>query len=418
VNAAEEYRFRSSDDPSESDHWGRISLDLDADSPHDTFAARGSAGLWLRFNDLPAAGANYGLASERNDNPWLDVYQLAADWRPNGVFQLLRVGRQEAEHGLPGTFDGLSATLHPIPMLRIFAFGGRTVHFFEIDQGVFENWIASAGVELKGENFKIEADYRFLKDDVASGSTDPNDPSALGKSTQTNHSYGLSGWYRYGDWLNARVTVRGLDSSVSLLGAALRVQWLEQQLGLDAKIDVQPVELGELNEFDNPYFLTLGTSSPHLKVHADAYKGFSGGAGEYAIHLGGDVRQLINADESPFNRNLLRGYLMVTAAKIGGTGLFASLTGEIDQVPDGKGLATIGGALGWDQKPVRVELGSAYQRWQYVYFQSPQEIADEREFYGDVKVRVLSWLAIRARYSYEIFDRRLHTVTVSLTEAY
>ena len=63
-------------------------------------------------------------------------------------------------------------------------------------------------------------------------------------------------------------------------------------------------------------------------------------------------------------------------------------------------------------------MGTAYYRYQYVYYQSPEELADVREFYGDVKVNVLHWLAVRARYSYQIFDRNLHTVTVSLVEAY
>jgi hypothetical protein len=65
-----------------------------------------------------------------------------------------------------------------------------------------------------------------------------------------------------------------------------------------------------------------------------------------------------------------------------------------------------------------VEVGSDFQRYQYIYYLSPEELTDVREFYGDIRVRLLSWLTARARYSYEIFDRRLHTVTVSLAQAY
>ena len=236
----------------------------------------------------------------------------------------------------------------------------------------------------------------------------------------TNHSYGIAAWYRHGDWLNARVQLRGLDASLSQVSAALRAEWVAQQLGVEAKVDVQPVELGEINEFDNPFFLTLGASKPHLKARLDLFKGFSGKAGEYAIHLGGDARVLFNsADDSPFNRNLLRAYLLLSAQKIGGTGLFASVTGEYDAVSFGdKGVFEVGGAVGWDQKPVRAEVGTAYLRYQYRYYALPEEIADVREIYADVKVRLVSWLSVRARYSYEIFDRRLHTVTVSLSQAY
>jgi hypothetical protein len=415
ANATEEYRFRSSDSPSESDHWGRLFLNVEANSPTDTFAVRGAAGFWMRFSGAPDVGLPYGLASEHTDNPWLDVYSLSADWRPNGILQRVRLGRQETEYGQPETFDGLSLVLRPIPILRVFAFGGRTEHFFEVEQGFFEDWLASAGVEIRTESLKIVADYRFLREAVADSNIDPTVKKRL-----TNNSYGIAAWYRYGGWLRARAQVRGLDASLSQVSAAVRAEWVAQQLGAEAKIDVQPVELGEINEFDNPFFLTLGSSKPHLKARVDLFKGFTSNAGEYAIHLGGDARALFNsADDSAFNRNLLRAYLLVSAQKIGGTGLFASVTGEYDSVSSvDKGVFAVGGSLGWDQKPVRAEVGTAYLRYQYRYYALPEEIADVREIYADVKVRVVSWLALRARYSFEIFDRRLHTVTVSLSQAY
>ena len=431
ATAREEWRGRfasGSTVADESDHTARLFFDGDARSPQEAVALHASLGLWWRFAESYKGddGRSLSLYSPREAFHF-DVYSVAADWRPGGVVHALSAGRMEAEHGMPGAFDGLSLTLRPTPGLELFAFGGRSVHFFEVNPSLFENWLASGGLSVRGDWWRVEADYRFMKEDVPT--TPANDAQGNKGEPETrvqvlNHSYGLSGWLRYHETFNARVQVRGIDDKLQLIGAAVRAEWAEQQLGLDAKIDVQPATLGELNEFDNPFFLTLGESKPHLKARVDLFKVFATkSAGDYAIHLGGDVRQLIGADESAFNRNLLRGYAILSAQKIAGTGLFLSVTGEIDQFHNPvttteETILTAGGALGWDKKPVKAEVGSAYYGYKYVYFQSPEEHANVTELYADLKVNVVSWLALRARYSYEIFDRTVHTATVSITEAY
>ena len=430
ATAREEWRGRIATGPeglSESDHTARVFLDADARSASEAVTLGGSLGLWWRFEESYGGedGRPLGLASPR-DRFHLDVYSLYARWMPGTVLRSIAAGRQEAAYGLPGAFDGLSLTLRPAPMLDVFAFGGRSVHFFEVDPDLFENWLASAGVALRGDWWRLEADYRFMAEDVATFPADPTQSSKSDPTTKvslTNHGYGLAAWLRHGDWLNAKVQVRGLDDQLQLVGGAVHAEWLAQELGVDARLDVQPSTLRELNEFDSPFFLTLGESRPHLKARVDLFKNFTTPAGLYGIHLGGDARQLIDAEESAFNRNLLRGYLLLSAQKIAGTGLYLSALGEINRIPNpasgtDEALWAVGGALGFDKKPFKAEVGSAFHRYDYVYYQSPEERADVREFYGDVKVKVLDWLALRGRYSYEVFDRTIHTVTVSLTEAY
>jgi len=41
-----------------------------------------------------------------------------------------------------------------------------------------------------------------------------------------------------------------------------------------------------------------------------------------------------------------------------------------------------------------------------------------RVYYAEATVRPLRWLAVRARYSAEVFDRTLHTATLSLAQTY
>lgn len=428
----EEWRGRfasSSGGPSESDHTARLFIDADASSPAESVALHGSMGLWWRFAKSCAGedGRCLGLSTPRDDF-WLDVYTLSLEWRPGGVVGSLAAGRLTTEHGPAGTYDGLSLSLKPTHETEVFVFGGRAVHFFAVDEQVFDNWMASVGAGVRGSWWKLEADYRLLREEVATAPADSSQGGKLdedGGATKrevVDHSYGLSAAFRYSDWFNARVQVRGIDDRFQTLGAALHLEYVPLELGLDAKVDVQPSTLGELNPFDSPYFLTLGESRPHLKARVDLFKNFTTRIGHYGIHLGGDARALLNAEESPFNRNLLRAYLVLSAGKIGGTGLFLSAVGEMDRArdPDTTRLETrwaAGGALGWDQKPVKAEVGTNYYAWRYVYYQSPEERADVREFYGDVKVNVVDWLALRARYSYEVFDRTVHTVTVSISEA-
>ncbi len=434
ATAREEWQGRfasSAGGPSESDQTARVFLNADAHSPRDAVALHGSLGLWWRFSQDYAGEDNRPLAlGSPRDNPfWLDVYNLSGEWRPGGVVGSVAVGRMDTRHGTPGAFDGLALTLKPTRATEVFAFGGRSVHFFEVDQDVFEDWMVSVGAGVRGDWWKLEADYRFLTEDVT---TTPDDPTQSGKIGDDNratkarvddHSYGVAAWVRLGSWFNARVQARGINDRYQLIGAAVHAEYTPLDMGVDVRFDVQPSTLGELNEFDNPYFLTLGESKPHLKLRVDLYKHFATSLGDYGVHLGGNWRQVLyGEDEGAFNRNLLRAYLILSAQRIAGTGLYVSAIGEMDRARDPvstrlETLWTAGGAIGWDQKPVKAEIGTNYYAWRYVYYQSPEERADVREFYGDVKVNVLKWLALRARYSYEVFDRTIHTVTVGVSEA-
>lgn len=414
ASAREEYRYRRSTGIDEEDQLLRLALDAQAISPASNFELAASLGLWWRLTDTRRENQPWGLAEVRNEDLWFDVYQLNAGWKPGGALRSVKVGRIEAEHGRPATFDGLAVTLQGTSRARLFAFGGRTVHFFSINDDVFEDWIASLGGEVLFDKWKLELDWRLLKEDVPA-ETQLEDPE---RESVTNSSYGVAAWWRPSDWLNARLRLRMIDADFEQVGGAVRAEWREQRLGVEAKVDFQPSTLRQLNEFDDPYFVTLGESKPHMKARLNVFKDFETGAGDFSINLGADGRQVLEGGESRFNRNFLRGYLLLSARRIAGTGLFASAIGEIHRLKAGKGLLTAGGALGWDQKPLRAEVGTAWQRYEYVYYQTPEERSDVRSIYGDVRVDVLQWLALRARYSYEIFDRRLHTVTASVAQTF
>ena len=168
--ATEEYRFRYAsslatsdavDDESilpptphlksDADHDLRLYLDGYLSESTGQFAAELSMGAWVDLDGAPRNGEASSLSSiddyeapEAWHDPF-DIYALYAEYRSDSLFDLARGGRQTAEYGWPITFDGAMVRLSPLkPYLDIAFFGGRTVHFFKLDDGLFEDWLGSA----------------------------------------------------------------------------------------------------------------------------------------------------------------------------------------------------------------------------------------------------------------------------------
>ena len=436
----EEFRERRSSLPDENDALARLTIDASGASGDDKLSANLGLGLWWEVDGQPPADSVNSFDSIHGTpgSPfWLDVYRLNIEYKPDGLLRLLRVGRQDAEHGRPATFDGADAEFNVAPRVQLFAFGGRTVHFFEIDPKIFEDWIGSAGANIRvNDDIKLELDYRILRDSVPTQADvsvfAPGPVLGVGQLPQTlgvgpvvqtlftDNTYGGTLQFRHGGWALGRIWARWIGNAWESVGGAGRIQTADAQAGIEAKLDIQPVTLDELNEFDNAYFLTLGQSLPHLKATLDAWKAFETGSGIFSAHLGGDVRQLLSGTEGLFNHNLVRAYLLATASKILGSNFYASVTGEFDRdgfnAPDG--TLTASANLGWSNQCLKFEGGTYFQRWRYVYYEQPEEFANVRGYYADASYRLNRKYTFRGRYSYEIFDRILQTFTVSLSQAF
>jgi len=194
-------------------------------------------------------------------------------------------------------------------------------------------------------------------------------------------------------------------------------------LGFEASFDSQLVELGEVTESLNPFYAILGSSLPHARWRADLFEELTTGAGLFGVHLGVAGRALLEGDETPFNRNSSRAYLMLTATDLLVPGPYVSLVAEAYLAglnPDlaGQGFVTAGGAAGYKGKVLQAELGTAYQRFKYAYYREAEEISDVRSWYAEVGYDVLSWLHIKARYELEQFDWDVHSVMLSLGQSF
>lgn len=294
-------------------------------------------------------------------------------------------------------------------MVEIAVFGGRAQHFFDLG-GVLDDWLASAALVVRPlPDLRLDLDYRFQHEVVASG------------RSLANHAYGLRLRWRWRDVIHLSAQVRGVDAAVARAGLYLGVVSSPQDLGFDLRFDVQPMRLHELNDDDDPFTAMLGPSLRHLRGVADLWKGFQTGAGHYALHFGWAGRILLGEQPTAFNRTFHRVYVRAEGHDVGVKGLFASVVGEyhFDAAGVGRdppGELAVGGAIGYDGARVRVEAGTAWQRFKYRYLQEAEEIDSVRSGWLDLRVRPVQWLDLRARYEFERYARDVHTVTVGLAQ--
>lgn len=400
----------------QTDHMLRLQSDARIEGAEEHFLGLFSGALWWDLDGYPARGTpNLFVTQYADRNPWLAPYALSVEWRKSGLLDHLRLGRQDAEHGMPLTFDGASLGVRAAEPLLLYAFGGQTVHFFETTPGLLENWVVSSGAVLRPMlSLELEADARFIQDQVADWET----PAT---ADVTTHSYGLSVATRT-EGLYGKTYARGIDDQLSHAGGAMRFASVEQRFGLDARIDAQLVRLDEIVESEAAFFSLLGPSLPFARYRFEAWKELgTGNDGEpsWFLHLGWRGRQLLSDDPQPFNRNGAGIYLHARADDLIERGVFVGATGEYSYVPgsidDGWRLA-VGGSAGYRGPALKTEVGTYWERYKINYYRKLEELESARSIYASAAYRVAAWLELRARYEMDIVDRYLETFTLALRQ--
>jgi hypothetical protein len=399
----------------ETDQDLRLTLDGQGRGYHDHLQGQISAALWYDVDGHVPQGQPdvFGEISDYRQ-PLFVVYALSAEWRHSLPLEYLRLGRQASEHGLPITFDGASLGLRLWERkLSLFGYAGRTIHFFEAQPGLFENWVTCVGAGYRpSQNVRLEFDSRFEHDSI------------LAQDQQERvwvyaHSYGLTlSMRREESW--AKLFVRGLDRSASHAGGALRLVFPSIALGVDAQVNAQLRTLGEISENENPFFSLLGPSLPNLRTRFEVWKEIGlGQRTKLNLRAGWRMRQLLSGVEGPFNRNFGGVYFQTELNDLTIKGLFATGILEWNYVPwslSNDSFLALGGSAGYSTRKVKAEAGTYYQRWKVNYYRDVEELQDARTVYGSAGFRVLPWLEVRARYTLEIVDRYIHSAFFSLRE--
>lgn len=346
--------------------------------------------------------------------PLFVLYALTAEWRRSTPLERLAVGRQQAAHGLPVTFDGVAVDLRFWQRrLSFFAYGGRTVHFFEADPGFLENWLAGGGVGLRlTRHLQLEVDSRYLHETVLVPGGEPGNP------VNTN-AYGLALTGRWEE-LSGKLFARGMNHRLSHLGGAFHLLLLRAGLGVDGQATVQLVPLGEIAESESPYYSMLGNSLPHLRARLETWKDFRlGEKAALALAVGTRLRQLLHDQPVRFNRNVNALYLRGDLNDLPWRGVFASVMAEWNlpgQASDPTQFFALGGAAGYLSRRVRGEAGTYFQRFKINYYRDVEELTDARTLYAMASFRVLPQIEVRGRYVLEIVDRTIHSAYLTLRE--
>lgn len=383
----------------------------------DHFRAVASGALWLDLDGAAAPGTASVFATPYdNAQPWLAMYALSAEWQRHKALDYLRVGRQASEHGLPLTFDGASIGVRPLGRsFQWFGFAGRTVHFFETTPGLSENWVVSTGAALRpSSRALLEFDTRLIRDRTLN-----EDRSA--RDLITNHSYGVAATLGSEDLLS-RVYARGIDRRASHLGGAFMFHSQRLGFGLDARVHGQLVTLGEVVESENPFFSLLGPSLPFARYRFEAWKDVSvGRQANWSFHVGWRGRRVMGAAEQPFNRNTAAIYFHTRLEDFLRKGLFVGGSLEsiyLHRVFDGERLLALGGSTGFNGRLLKAELGTYFQQYKVIYYQSAEELQNTRTVYGSVTLALAEWLQVRGRYEIDIFDRYLESFFLSARQEF
>jgi len=406
----------------EKDHDLRLWLEFGASDPRQHFSTQLSLALWSDLNgfagsDPTTLGSIYDYGHPQ-EPVWLDVYSLWAEYRTSGFLQLARLGRQQTEHGPAVAFDGASVVLALAwPWLEGFAFGGRTVHFFEVGNDLFEDWLASAGLAMKfSPRYRLELDYRLAIEDI----TERDGQTRQGV---VDHTYGIAGRVQPADWLRLYGEFRMLGTTPARAG--LRSRYIFDAIGLEfsANIHVQPSTLRQISESEEVLFAILGESLPHMRWTVEAAKSISISSAEMILRLGWNGRQLLEGEPGPFNRNFGRFYLTGELRDAGVKGLYLSITGDgqylnLDDDPARQWRFSLGGALGYEVEALFLEAGTYYQRYRINYYILAEEIEEVRTVFARAELKLWSWLRLFARYDFDYADRFLHTVAVGLSQSY
>ena len=379
-----------------------VGLSLDWRSP----ASRWSGSVYFRgIADIDGA---YGTAGGRfrsvydtyDDAFFGQLFYAYADYRSEGAFERARFGRQFLYEGHTFHFDGVSMKTRAGPMgVRLSAFGGVPVHFFEESRS--GDLMAGAGIEMRPwRGASLRALYARIDDD--------------------GHFVGLPVTSESDDLLVASLRTRlggrgvllfrytGVDGMTRDILARSQVAFDEADANVSIGYYRQPETLTALTPDLSAYSLVAGDSRPYDKLDISASKGFSlPSGGRVSVDARGVIRRLDDpADEGEYNRDydllsLCAGFEFPGVHRLDVT------AGVSFWSTSGDDVAAFDASAHWEaNETVRLAIGTNYFGYRYDIFSLAEE-TDVRETYFDVRWDPSKRVGFRFRYAAERYGGQL-----------
>jgi len=307
----------------------------------------------------------------------------------------LRLGRQAGTRDEPIFFDGLAADLDLAREMILVVYGGRAVHFFELDGTETSDRLWGAGTDMRlFEPTTLSVDYLAARD------LRESDDSRLDRqiAVKIEQHFG-SQW---------RTLLRGRNINGEPRDVRLRVLGAIKAAALDISTTYfrQIRTQNELSNETSLYFDVLGQSHPFhsldLKVRWQPGQ-------DYAVDVGGFRRELLEEeDETPFNRQFTRTYATLEVDNLLVAGVFTILTGEQwDSATTD--VSTWGLEAGYASKsgrrPSRYSIGSYYSLYQYDYYLELGERTRARTYFLDAQVPAGEQFKFTGRFEQEQADQ-------------
>ncbi len=303
----------------------------------------------------------------------------------------LLLGRQAGTRDELIFFDGLAADLHTFKPLRLTVYGGRAVHFFEVNGDAGSDSLAGLGIDLFPKSpTRVSLDYLSTEDQREPGRELKDRLVALKiKQRFSRHWRGLA---------KAR-NINGEQRDFKLRATG---SFPKAGVGLNAAYFRQYRTQNELSQEFSPIFDILGQSHPFHSLDLKLRWAF---ATDYGIHLGYFRRELREEeDEGPFNRQYDRAFAIFDMDHFLFHRFSTALTAERwksgAQSFESSGL-DLGYRLGDGPSHARLNGGTYYSLYKYDYYADLGERTRVRTYYVKGKLPLDGGFSVNGAFEYE-----------------
>ena len=327
---------------------------------------------------------------------WFSGYVYEAHYdlnRPAPYVTQLRIGRQAGTRDEPVFFDGIAADLALGSLMNMTAYGGASVHFYEIDQDWGSDLLGGAGIDLHPfRSTMLSLDYLHAEDER----------NLVGTSDQADELLSLRLRQRLGLFTRTMVAYRSLNGEPRDVKARLLQSFPSADLELSFTWFRQFREQNELSNELSPYFDILGSSFPYQTYDAKIRKAFGS---HVAVDLGYYKRELLKERvENAFNREYERAFAVLQFSDIVKKGLSFSLTGDWWETLDREFTSAGFDAeyrFGKDRKKTRLNAGTYYSLYKFDYYILLGEREKVRTYYVKGGTPLTTSISLDISYEYE-----------------